>query len=97
MKIVWALLVKDWKNFWGDKVAVLMTFLVPFFIIYLMGNIFGISPERQSSGPGPSGIPLAVVDLTETKMVDEMVNAIDEDEAFGLSVRVPRIRVKRCR
>ena len=71
MKIVWALLVKDWKSFWGDKLAVGLTFLIPFFIIYLMGNIFGISPEKQDlGGGGPTGIPLAVVDQTNTKMVE---------------------------
>ena len=83
MKIVFALLAKDWKAFWGDKVAVLLTFLVPFFIIYLMGNIFGISPSKENFGMGgPAGIRLGVVDQTEPKIVQAMIDAIDEDEAF---------------
>jgi ABC-2 type transport system permease protein len=83
MKLVWVLFKKDWRRFWGDKVAVMLTFLVPFFIIYLMGNIFGISPKKaDSGGGGPTGIPLAVVDQSGSAVAAAMIDALDEDKAF---------------
>lgn len=81
MKIVWALLIKDWKSFWSDKMAVLLTFMVPFVIIYVIGNIFGIA-GGNNSGPGPSGIGLALVDETGSEIVEKMAQALDEDKAF---------------
>ncbi len=83
MKIIWVLFIKDWKSFWGDKVAVLLTFMVPLFVIYVIGNIFGISGNSgDGGGPGPSGIQLAVVDETQSDMVDKMMEALDADKAF---------------
>lgn len=83
MKIIWALLVKDWKSFWGDKVAVLMTFVVPVVVIFVIGNIFGIS-SKGGGGGGPSNIGLAVVDETGQQMVEKMIQAIEEDNSFNV-------------
>lgn len=80
MKLVWALIIKDWKSFRSDKTAVLLTFLVPAVVIFVVGNIFGISSKGGS--PGPSGLRLAVVDQTDSEIIKKMVAAIDDDKAF---------------
>ena len=80
MKIVWALIIKDWKSFRADKTAVLLTFLVPIMVIFVIGNIFGIG--AKGSNPGPSGLRLAVVDETHSEIVAKMIEAIDADKAF---------------
>lgn len=83
MKVVWALFVKDWKSFWGDKIAVMLTFFVPAFIIFLIGNIFGIASKNgNNEGPGLSGIPMAAVDETDSDMARAMIQAMDDDKAF---------------
>ena len=41
MKQVLILLSKDFRLFFGDKAALVLTFAVPFLLIYIFGNIFG--------------------------------------------------------
>ncbi|MBC9868192.1 MAG: ABC transporter permease [Opitutae bacterium] len=85
MNIVWALIIKDWKGFWSDKIAVMLTFFVPAFIIFLMGNIMGIAPKNgNNEGPGLSGIRLAAVDETDSDMARAMIQAVDDDKAFRI-------------
>ena len=83
MNIIWALLVKDWKSFWGDKVAVLMTFVVPVVVIFIIGNIFGIS-SKGGGGGGPSNIGLAVVDETGELIIEKMIQAVEADDSFNV-------------
>lgn len=81
MRTVLVLLQKDIGLFFRDKTAVLLTFLVPFFIIFIVGNIF--------SGAGDGGglnanIKLAVLNDSGLEAGDALVQSLAEEE--GLDV-----------
>ena len=57
MRTILVLVRKDFANFFANKAAVSLTFIVPFALIWLFGQVFGVN--RTDSGP--TGIPLAVV------------------------------------
>ena len=55
MHPILVLVRKDFTNFFRNKAAVSLTFIVPFVMIYLFGQIFGVNRKN----PGPTGIPIA--------------------------------------
>ena len=57
MRPILVLVRKDFTNFLRNKAAVSLTFAVPFAMIYLFGQIFGINQKD----PGPSGVPVAEI------------------------------------
>ena len=61
MNPILVLLKKDFALLLKDKTAIALTFIVPFAMIYLFGQIFHVN----SSNPGPSGIPVAVVNQSD--------------------------------
>jgi ABC-2 type transport system permease protein len=73
-----ALLRKDFLNFFRNKAAVSLTFLTPFVMIYLFGQIFGVN--RKDSGP--SGIPLAVVNASNNPAADKLIAALRGEKSF---------------
>lgn len=72
------LLRKDFLNFFRNKAAVSLTFAVPFAMIYLFGQIFGVN--RKDSGP--NGIPLAVVNASPNPAAAQLVDALKGEKAF---------------
>lgn len=72
------LLRKDFTNFFRNKAAVTLTFIVPFALIYLFGQIFGIN----RSDSGPTGIPLAVVNASDNPAAARMVEALKAESSF---------------
>jgi ABC-2 type transport system permease protein len=57
MHPILVLLRKDFALFFRDKAAVSLAFLVPFALIYVFGQVFGVNHR----GSGPTGIAFAVV------------------------------------
>ena len=80
MSQVRILLRKGLLSFWRNKAAVVITFLVPVVLIYLFGHVFGL--YRKDSGP--TGIPIAVVNLSPEpaagKLVEPERTGVPEEE-----------------
>ena len=78
MNIILTLLRKDFANFFRDKAAVSLTFLVPVALIYIFGQVFGLT--RKDSGP--TGIRLAVVNQSDNPAAQKLVHALKAEKSF---------------
>jgi ABC-2 type transport system permease protein len=78
MRTILTLLYKDLANFSRDRTAVCLTFLVPIALIYIFGQVFGIS--RKDSGP--SGIRVAVVNESAHPAAKKLVQALKDEKAL---------------
>jgi ABC-2 type transport system permease protein len=78
MRAVLTLLRKDFIHFFRNKAAVSLTFIVPFAMICLFGQIFGVT--RKDSGP--KGIPLAVVNASKSPAAQKLVDALMAEKSF---------------
>ncbi len=78
MKTVLHLIKKDYILFWHDKPAVSLTFIVPIFLIFLFGSIFG------GSGNGPAGIDIAFMNQSNSKIAAKLESVLDTTKAFHL-------------
>ena len=81
MSQVLILLRKSLLTFWRAKAAVAITFLVPIALIYLFGHIFGLYPHQNK---GPSGIPLAVVNLSAEPAAVKLVTALKAEKGLQI-------------
>lgn len=73
------LIRKEITGFRKDRMAVVLTFLVPLVLIYIFGNVFGVN---KGSSPGVSGIPLAIVAPENSAAIDAVVASLEADNAF---------------
>ena len=78
MRTLLVLLRKDFSNFFSNKAAVSLTFIVPFAMIYVFGQVFGVNRKDA----GPTGIPLAVVDASNQAAGRELVDALKAEKTF---------------
>lgn len=78
MRPVLALLRKDLLTFFRSPASVVLTFALPFGMIYLFGQIFGVN--RKDSGP--TGIKLAVVNASDNPAAARLVDALRRERAF---------------
>jgi ABC-2 type transport system permease protein len=78
MRSILPLLRKDLLHFLRNRAAVSLTFVVPFAMIYLFGQIFGVN--RKDSGP--TGIPLAVVNASPNPAATTLINALRAEKSF---------------
>lgn len=78
MRTILVLVRKDFTNFFRNKAAVALTFVVPFALIWLFGLVFGINRKDT----GPTGIPLAVVDASGNPGGQKLVEALRAEQAF---------------
>jgi len=85
MRLVLVLLRKDFLNFSKDRTAVSLTFLVPIALIWIFGQVFGVT--RTDSGP--SGIPLAVVREAASPELQPLVDALKREKAFKVVETAP--------
>jgi ABC-2 type transport system permease protein len=85
LRPILSLLRKDFTYFRRDRGSVILTFLVPFALIYLFGMIFGVNrPDR-----GPIAAPLAVVDESGTPEAAKLVAAFRAERAFQVITSTP--------
>ena len=78
MRIILTLLRKDFANLRRNRAALVLTFIVPMVIIYIVGMVFGLG--RQDSGP--SGIPLAVVSESSDPAAQKLLAALKAEKSF---------------
>jgi ABC-2 type transport system permease protein len=78
MRTILVLVRKDFTNFFRNKAAVSLTFAVPFALIWLFGQVFGINRKDT----GPSGIPLAVVNASANPAAGKLIEALQAEKAF---------------
>ncbi len=78
MKTILQLIKKDYILFWHDKPAVSLTFVVPVFLIFLFGSIFsGVSS-------GPTGIDIAFMNKSDSKIAKKLESVLDTTKTFHL-------------
>lgn len=75
MKAVIALMKKDLKLLFKDKMAVFFTFVFPLLFAFFFGSIF-------SSGGGSQGLKVAVTDLDKTEKSQAFVQQLSEASEF---------------
>ena len=80
MRSTLVLLRKDFTNFFRNKAAVSLTFIIPFAMIWLFGVIFGVNKKES----GPSGIPLAVVNASANPAAAKLVDALKTEKSFRI-------------
>lgn len=80
MHPIFVLLRKDLVNFRRNRAAVILTFIVPFTMIWLFGVIFGVNKKDS----GPSGIPLAIVNASTDPAGRKLIDALRTEKSFRL-------------
>ncbi|MBS0633052.1 MAG: ABC transporter permease [Verrucomicrobia bacterium] len=80
MHPIFVLLRKDLVNFRRNRAAVILTFVVPFTMIWLFGVIFGVNKKDS----GPSGIPLAVVNASSSPAAQKLIETLRTEKSFRL-------------
>lgn len=78
MHTILILVRKDFARLRRDKAALILTFVVPLALIFVFGKIFG----GGGSGPGPTGIPLAVVDESHNAAGATLLAALRAEKTF---------------
>jgi ABC-2 type transport system permease protein len=78
MRPILVLLRKDFTLMLRDRASLSITFLVPFVLIYLFGQIFGVNQPD----PGPRGIPLAVVNASDRPAAARLLDALKAEPTF---------------
>ncbi|MEO5958536.1 MAG: ABC transporter permease [Opitutaceae bacterium] len=78
MSILLTLLRKDLANFFRNRAAFTLTFVVPIVLIYIFGQVFGLNRKDT----GPTGIRLAVVNASDNPAAQKLVDALEADSAF---------------
>lgn len=85
MRIILTLVRKDFANFFRDRAAVSLTFLVPVALIYIFGQVFGLNRKDT----GPVGIRLGVVNQSDNPAAQKLVDALKSEKSFRvLTTRV---------
>jgi ABC-2 type transport system permease protein len=78
LKTVLALIRKDYRLFFADRVAVGLTFVVPIILIALWGSIFGNVDE------GPRSLRLAFVNQSTAPIAARIERVLDTTKTFRL-------------
>lgn len=78
MRTIFILVGKDLANFYRNRAAVVLTFVVPIALIYVFGQVFGLNRKDA----GPSGITLAVVNASGSSAGQKLVDALQAEKAF---------------
>jgi ABC-2 type transport system permease protein len=78
MNPILVLVRKDFALLLKDRVSIMLTFVVPFSLIYLFGQIFHVN----SPDPGPSGIHVGVVNQSDNPAAAALVDALKAEKAF---------------
>jgi ABC-2 type transport system permease protein len=80
MRIILTLLGKDFANLRRNRAALVLTFVVPMVIIYIVGLVFGLG----RSDNGPTGIPFAVVNASANPAAQKLVAALRAEKSFRI-------------
>lgn len=77
---VFILYQKDLALFLRNKAALILTFVVPFVMIWVFGQVFGLSGKDT----GPAGIKLGLVNQSTEPAALEWVAALEKEKGFRL-------------
>ena len=80
MNSVLVLLKKDIALFVQDKTAIALTFLVPFAIIFVVGNIF--AKQGNEGGGLQAEIRLAVLNASGSEAGEGLIKALEDDDGI---------------
>jgi ABC-2 type transport system permease protein len=78
MNAILVLVRKDFALLFKDRASIVLTFVIPFAMIFLFGQIFNVN----AMNPGPSGIPLAVVNQSDNPAAAKLVAALRAEKTF---------------
>ena len=78
MRIVLALIGKDFAILRRNRAALILAFIVPMVIIYIVGMVFGLG----RTGSGPTGIPLAVVNQSDNPAAETLIASLKSEKSF---------------
>ena len=78
MNAILALIRKEYRLFWSDKVAVSLTFLIPIGLIAIWGSIFG------NLGSGPTNLRLAFLNQSPAPIAKKIEHVLDTTRTFLL-------------
>ncbi|MDQ8184788.1 ABC transporter permease [Pelagicoccus sp. SDUM812002] len=81
MNTILTLVRKDFTLFLKDKTAIVLTFLVPFFVIYIVGNIFSGAGDN---GGLSSNIKLAVYNESSDANAEVVVEGLEAETSIEL-------------
>ena len=79
MRTILILIGNEMRRFRSDRTAMSLTFLVPMVLIYIFGNVFGVG---RPGGPAPTGIPLAIVNQSDSPFGTAVTAALQKEPAF---------------
>ena len=80
MRPTLVLLRKDFAILLRDKTSIVLTFLVPFVLMYIFGQVYHVN----DSGSGPSGIRVAVVNQSDNPAAARLVDALKAEKSFNV-------------
>ena len=78
MRTVLALIMKEYRLFWSDRVAVSLTFLIPIGLIAIWGSIFG------NLNSGPQNLKLAFMNASSASVAAGIEKVLDTTKTFKL-------------
>jgi ABC-2 type transport system permease protein len=80
LRPILTLLRKDLTLFFTNKAAVTLTFIVPFVMIWVFGQVFGLNRKDE----GPSGIALGLVNASGHPAAQAWVKAMEKEKGLRL-------------
>jgi ABC-2 type transport system permease protein len=78
LRTVLALIMKEYRLFWSDRVAVSLTFLIPIGLIAIWGSIFG------NLNSGPQNLKLAFMNASSASVAAGIEKILDTTKTFKL-------------
>jgi ABC-2 type transport system permease protein len=78
LRTILTLIRKEYRLFWSDRVAVSLTFLIPFLLIMIWGSVFG------KLGSGSSELRLAFVNASSSPVGKRIETLLDSTKSFRL-------------
>lgn len=86
MRTILHLVQKDFALFLKDKTAIVLTFLVPFLLIYILGNVFSGSGNNNGLS---SSIKLAAYDESGNPAAKAFLEALKQEDGITLVTDAP--------
>jgi len=80
MHIILTLVGKDFASLRRNRAALVVSFIVPMLIIYIVGMVFGLGRKDNA----PSGIPLAVVNQSDNPAAQALLKALRAEKSFRI-------------
>lgn len=78
MNTIWKLILKEYRLFWSDRVAVSLTFLIPILLIIIWGSIFGNLGSRSPN------LRLAFLNKSTSQAGKTIESVLDTSKTFRM-------------